>query len=199
MSTDFGAVANAAGVAGAAIMGMASVLEANGASEELIGVIKAIGIALVALPTIFKIVSAAAKVFSIEVSASIMNIPIIGWIAAVISALIALASILSSAIETGSEKMKRLSEETNRAKEAAEAASNAYSELKDSLSGIDEANKTLDNLVYGTQAWTEALLKVNEQVLDLITLYPQLMKYVTQGEYGQLEIRAEGIEELLGQ
>lgn len=199
MSTDFGAVANAAGVAGAAIMGMASALEANGASEELIGVIKAIGIALVALPTIFKLVSAAAKVFSIEVSASIMNIPIIGWIAAVISALIALAGILSSAIETGSEKMKRLSEETNRAKEAAEAASNAYSELKDSLSGIDEANKTLDNLVYGTQAWTEALLKVNEQVLDLITLYPQLMKYVTQGEYGQLEIRAEGTEELLRQ
>lgn len=197
MDTDFGAVANAAGVAGAAIMGMASALEANGASEELIGVIKAIGMALVALPTIFKLVSAAAKAFSIEVSASIMNIPIIGWIAAVISALIALAGILSSVIETNAEKTKRLSEETNRAKEAAEAASNAYSELKDSLSGIDEANKTLDNLVYGTQAWAEALLKVNEQVLDLITLYPQLM--VTQGEYGQLEIRPESIEKLLEQ
>ena len=199
MDTDFKAIANAAGVAGAAIMGMASALEAGGASEELVGVIKAIGTALIALPAIFQLVSAAAKAFSIDVSASIMNIPIIGWIAAIISALIALAGILSSVIETDAEKMKRLSEETNRAKEAAEAASNAYSELKDSLSGIDEANKTLDNLVYGTQAWTEALLKVNEQVLDLITLYPQLMQYVTQGEYGQLEIRAEGIEELLGQ
>lgn len=199
MGTDFGAVANAAGAAGAAIMGMASALEANGASEELVGVIKAIGTALIALPAIFQLVSAAAKAFSIDVSASIMNIPIIGWIAAIISALIALAGILSSVIETDAEKMKRLSEETNRAKEAAEAASNAYSELKDSLSGIDEANKTLDNLVYGTQAWAEALLKVNEQVLDLITLYPQLMQYVTQGEYGQLEIRAEGTEELLRQ
>lgn len=199
MGTDFGAVANAAGAAGAAIMGMASALEANGASEELVGVIKAIGTALIALPAIFQLVSAAAKAFSIDVSVSIMNIPIIGWIAAIISALIALAGILSSVIETDAEKMKRLSEETNRAKEAAEAASNAYSELKDSLSGIDEANKTLDNLVYGTQAWTEALLKVNEQVLDLITLYPQLMQDVTQGEYGQLEIRAEGIEELLRQ
>lgn len=199
MGTDFGAIANAAGMAGAAIMGMASALEANGASEELVGVIKAIGTALIALPAIFQLVSAAAKAFSIDVSASIMNIPIIGWIAAIISALIALAGILSSVIETDAEKMERLSEETNRAKEAAEAASNAYSELKDSLSGIDEANKTLENLVYGTQAWTEALLKVNEQVLDLITLYPQLMQYVTQGEYGQLEIRAEGIEELLGQ
>lgn len=199
MGTDFKAVANAAGVAGASIMGMASALEAGGASEELVGVIKAIGTALIALPAIFQLVSAAAKAFSINVSASIMNIPIIGWIAAIISALIALAGILSSVIETDDEKMKRLSEETNRAKEAAEAASNAYSELKDSLSGIDEANKTLDNLVYGTKAWTEALLKVNEQVLDLITLYPQLMQYVTQGEYGQLEIRAEGIEELLGQ
>lgn len=199
MGTDFGAIANAAGMAGAAIMGMASALEANGASEELVGVIKAIGTALIALPAIFQLVSAAAKAFSIDVSASIMNIPIVGWIAAIISALIALAGILSSVIETDAEKMKRLSEETNRAKEAAEAASNTYSELKDSLSGIDEANKTLDNLVYGTQAWTEALLKVNEQVLDLITLYPQLMQYVTQGEHGQLEISEEGTKKLLEQ
>lgn len=199
MGTDFKAVANAAGVAGAAIMGIASALETNGASEEFVGVIKAIGTALIALPAIFQLVSAAAKAFSIDVSASIMNIPIIGWIAAIISALIALVGILDSVIETDAEKMKRLSEETNRAKEAAEAASNAYSELKDSLSGIDEANKTLDNLVYGTQTWAEALLKVNEQVLDLITLYPQLMQYAKPGEYGQLEIRPEGVEELLRQ
>ena len=84
MGTDFGAIANAAGMAGAAIMGMASALEANGASEELVGVIKAIGTALIALPAIFQLVSAAAKAFSIDVSASIMNIPIIGWIAAII-------------------------------------------------------------------------------------------------------------------
>ena len=114
IGTDFKAVANAAGVAGAAIMGMASALEAGGASEELVGVIKAIGAALIALPAIFQLVSAAAEAFSINVSASIMNIPIIGWIAAIISALIALAGILSSVIETDDEKMKRLSEDTNR-------------------------------------------------------------------------------------
>lgn len=191
MDTNFEAVANAAGVAGAAIMGIASMMESVEASQEAVGVVRALGTALIALPAIFQLVSAAAKAFSIDVSTSI------GWIAAIISALIALVGILSSVIETDAEKMKRLSEETNRAKEAAEAASNAYSELKDSLSSIDEANKTLDNLVYGTQAWAEALLKVNEQVLDLITLYPQLM--VTQGKYGQLEIKPESIEKLLEQ
>ena len=199
IGTDFDNIANAAGAAGAAVMGIASIMESMGASQEAVGVVQALGTALMALPVIFNIVKIAAKVFGKRVTATFLSIPIVGWIAAIISALIALAGILSSVIETDAEKMERLSEETNRAKEAAEAASNAYSELKDSLSGIDEANKTLDNLVYGTQAWTEALLKVNEQVLDLITLYPQLIQYVTQGEHGQLEINAEGTKKLLEQ
>lgn len=199
IGTDFDNIANAAGAAGAAVMGIASIMESMGASQEAVGVVQALGTALMSLPVIFNIVKIAAKIFGKSITATFLSIPIIGWIAGIISALIALAGILSSVIETDAEKMKRLSEETNRAKEATEAASNAYSELKNSLSGIDEANKTLDNLVYGTQAWTEALLKVNEQVLDLITLYPQLMQYVTQGEYGQLEIRAEGTEKLLEQ
>lgn len=199
IGTDFDNIANAAGAAGAAVMGIASIMESMGASQEAVGVVQALGTALMALPVIFNVVKIAAKIFGKSVTATFLSIPIVGWIAAIISALIALAGILSSVIETDAEKMKRLSEETNRAKEAAEAASNAYSELKDSLSGIDEANKTLDNLVYGTQAWTEALLKVNEQVLDLITLYPQLMQYVTQGEHGQLEISEEGTKKLLEQ
>lgn len=199
IGTDFDNIANAAGAAGAAVMGIASIMESMGVSQEAVGVVQALGTALMALPVIFNVVKIAAKIFGKSVTATFLSIPIVGWIAAIISALIALAGILSSVIETDAEKMKRLSEETNRAKEAAEAASNAYSELKDSLSGIDEANKTLDNLVYGTQAWTEALLKVNEQVLDLITLYPQLMQYVTQGEHGQLEISEEGTKKLLEQ
>ena len=199
IGTDFENVANAAGAAGMAIMGVASVMESMGASDEAVGVVRSIGMALMALPVVFNIVKIAAKVFGKSLTATFLNIPIVGWIAAIITALIALAGILSSVIETDAEKMKRLSEETKRAKEAAESAANAYSELKDSLSGIEEANKTLDGLVYGTQAWTEALLKVNQQVMDLITLYPQLMKYVSQGEHGQLVISAEGTEELLNQ
>lgn len=199
METDFQAIASAAGVAGAAMMGIASLLESVGASEKVVGVIRSIGTALMVLPVTFKLVSAAAKVFSIDVSASIMGIPIIGWIAAVISGLIALIGIFSTFNETDSEKMEKLAKDTDKAKEAAEAAASAYDELKDSLSNLEKAQSTLDTLVYGTQAWNEALLEVNQQVLDLISLYPQLIDAVSQGEYGQLVLDPEKTNEIIKQ
>lgn len=199
MEADFQAIASAAGVAGAAMMGIASLLESVGASEKVVGVIRSIGTALMVLPVTFKLVSAAAKVFSIDVSASIMSIPIIGWIAAVISALIALIGIFSTFNETDSEKMEKLAKDTDKAKEAAEAATSAYNELKDSLSNLEKTQSTLDTLVYGTQAWEEALLDVNQQVLDLISLYPQLIDAVSQGEYGQLVLDPEKTNEVIKQ
>lgn len=199
IETDFQAIANAAGMAGVAMMGIASLLESVGASEKVVGVIRSIGTALVVLPVIFKLVSAAAKVFSINVSASIMSIPIIGWIAAVISALTALIGIFSTFNETDSEKMEKLAKDTDKAKEAAEAATSAYNELKDRLSNLEKAQSTLDTLVYGTTAWEEALLDVNQQVLDLISLYPQLIDAVSQGEYGQLVLDPEKTNEIVKQ
>lgn len=199
MEVDFKAIANAAGMAGMAMMGIANLLESVGASEKVVGVIRSIGTALMVLPVIFKLVSAAAKVFSINVSTSIMSIPIIGWIAAVISALIALIGIFSTFNETDSEKMEKLAKDTDKAKEAAEAATSAYNELKDSLSNLEKAQSTLDTLVYGTTAWEEALLDVNQQVLDLISLYPQLIDAVSQGEYGQLVLDPEKTNEIVKQ
>lgn len=199
MEVDFKAIANAAGMAGMAMMGIANLLESVGASEKVVGVIRSIGTALMVLPVTFKLVSAAAKVFSIDVSASIMGIPIIGWIAAVVSALIALIGIFNTFNETDSKKMEKLAKDTDKAKEAAEAAASAYDELKNSLSNLEKTQSTLNTLVYGTQAWEEALLDVNQQVLDLISLYPQLIDAVSQGEYGQLVLDPEKTNEVIKQ
>jgi adenylosuccinate lyase len=48
-----------------------------------------------------------------------MKIPIIGWTAAVIAGLIALGAIIANFVESDSERLERLSEEADKAKEAA--------------------------------------------------------------------------------
>ena len=195
MGTDFKAVANAAGVAGAAIMGMASFMESMGASDKAVGAIRSIGTALMTLPVIFNVVKAAAKVFGLDLTATIAKIPIIGWIATAISLFIALIGVISSLNETDTEKLERLEEQTKKMEEAASKAASAYDELKSSLESINDLDASLDNLVYGTEAWYEVLLKVNEQILNLIDKYPELIQYVTTGKYGELELEEQGQEE----
>lgn len=195
IDVDFNKIANAAGVAGAAIMGLASMMESMGASQEAVDVVRALGTALMTLPVIFNVVQAAAKVFGINLTATIAKIPIIGWIAAAISLFITLIGIISSFNETDTEKLERLEEQTKKMEEAASKASTAFDELKSSLENINELDTSLDNLIYGTEAWNEALLKVNEQILNLIDKYPELVQYVTTGEYGELELNEQGQED----
>lgn len=49
-------------------------------------------------------------------------------------------------------------------------------ELKDSLNGYDSAVETLNKCVVGSQKWNEALLAVNQTVLDILEKYPDLAK-----------------------
>jgi hypothetical protein len=49
-----------------------------------------------------------------------MNIPIIGWIAAIIAALVALGVAISNFVESDAEKAERLATETENAKQVAE-------------------------------------------------------------------------------
>jgi hypothetical protein len=42
------------------------------------------------------------------------------------------------------------------------------------LSGLGEQYKTLEKLTQGTKEWNEAILKINNSVLDLIEKYPEL-------------------------
>ena len=48
--------------------------------------------------------------------------------------------------------------------------------LKDSLSGYDSAVETLNKCVKGSEKWNEALMEVNQTVLDILEKYPDLAK-----------------------
>jgi hypothetical protein len=46
--------------------------------------------------------------------------------------------------------------------------------LVNSLNSLDDKYKGLEELTRGTKEWREAVRAVNDEVLDLITEYPQL-------------------------
>lgn len=71
-------------------------------------------------------------------------------------------------------QLERTTEALTAASEAAEQAADSYTNLKDSLAGLQEQYETLDGLTRGTQEWNDQLLEVNSTVLDLVGQYKEL-------------------------
>lgn len=195
---DFRTMAIAAGVAASALMGLATILDNNG-KEKAANIVRGIATALMGLIPVITMVQTAMIIGAKSVSVAIKNIPIIGWIAAIISAVISLIQIFSQfAPETQAEKTERLAEQTQKAAEAAQAAHQAYSDLANSFDKYGEAADKINDLTVGTTEWKNALLDVNNQVLELLDKYPQLSSYLTS-ENGVLNISEEGFQKILEQ
>ena len=197
---NFRAMAIATGAAAAALMSLGAYLETTGEGGKKAGkVIQGFGTMLMGTIPIISMVQAAMIAGAESVSVAIKNIPIIGWIAAIISAVISLIQIISAvAPETKEEKLKRLSEQTQQAAEAAKEAQQAYKDLQESFDKYSDAADKIKKLTVGTTEWKEALLEVNAEVLSLLEKYPQLSKSVIS-ENGVMSIRPEGIQEILNQ
>jgi hypothetical protein len=67
--------------------------------------------------------------------------------------------------------------------------------LKESISDYREAQSAIEKLTTGTDEWREAIKEANEQVMNLITQYPELVKYMSSIG-GQLTISDEGLDAL---
>ncbi len=78
---------------------------------------------------------------------------------------------------------KERAEELNTALTDAKTSADA---LRTSLESYDSAVKTLDECTKGTEEFNEALQKVNNEVLDLMTQYPELASMIN--EYGESAI-----------
>ena len=143
-----------------------------------------IGTALTAIPPILAVISAH---------------PIIAIITGICALIIGTIAIIAKIKKDTSisAKMERAAEATEKAKEAAEEAKTAYDDMVSDREGFEEMQKQLAGLTRGTKEWREALRKSNEEVLNLITTYPKLAKYLTRGEQGELIIADAGWDELI--
>lgn len=144
---------------------------------------------------------------NIEDGATIAGIAIksmLGPIALVAVALAALggiawASHYFSEGETLKRQLKEAQEATEATTQAAEDAQAAYEDVISAFDSYYTAQDALEKLTIGTSEWKEALIEVNQQVLDLISKYPELAQYVTTGENGELTISQEGKEAYIAQ
>ena len=160
---------------GAAMLGLTTIIEKlTGKQTPLTKSLKAVGIALLSLGSILPMVSKAFQTFGVEVSTSIMSIPIIGWIAAIISALIGLGVYLAEITETPAEAAENASQALESATEAANQAKEAVENLSDSYNNIVENANKLDNLTRGTKEWQKAVEENNKSILDLLQNYKEL-------------------------
>ena len=117
-------------------------------------------------------------------------VAIIAAVALLVVGFIALINALQQ--ETLAEKMEKAAERTEAAKKAAEAANTAYNELLDKRSQYEETQKSLSDMVKGTDEWRNALISANNQVLDLLDTYPELAKYMKKNADGVLTLSDEG-------
>ena len=192
---NFQAMAIATGAAAAALMGLASLIKPLGEGGEDIAVIlRGLAGTMMGLIPIILMVQSAMIAGAKSVSIAIKNIPIIGWIAAIISAVISLIQVISHFVKKNSteEKTKDLIEATQAATEAAKEAKQAYDDLLSSKSKYTETQEALKKLVAGTDEWRQSLFSANQQVLDLISQYPMLQDFLTIGENGVLSIDEMG-------
>lgn len=149
--------------------------------EKYTGLVSGAGTAVLAFSGALKILTpiaaAANKTVWQLISGVIAGMGPIGWaVAAVVALGGALAYIGHQ--NTPEQVLKRTQKYAEEAGEAAEEAAQKYSELQSSLSTLSNSETTLEGMTIGTQEWRDAVVALNDEVLRLIEMYPDLGELV---------------------
>ena len=87
---------------------------------------------------------------------------------------------------------------------SAEKAQEVFEDIKSDLDELTSSQENLasmteefEDMAKGTSKWREQLANINTEVLKLMRTYPELAKYLTYGENGEMQISEEGWEEVL--
>lgn len=139
------------------------------------------------------ITNALLGIFNVSLGAVLITILAV---VAGIAALVAVIALIIHALGEANREMESAANQTKEAGEAAKESADRYKELKSSLDSLKDAKNTLKDLAEGSLEWKEAVLGINQQVLELIKNYPKLAQYMTN-ENGVLGITEEGMSTVL--
>ena len=172
------AISKAALVFGTVLIAVGDRLESLGGAFEVIGpIIKGLGAGLLVFGTIMSVtIPMMAQLGAAGVTAAIESIPIIGWITAVISAVVALGAAIYNISKNNSISVK-LEDAAHAAEDAAEAADEAkkaFNELNQAWDNLDDKYDTIKNATKGTKEWKNAVKELNNQVLELMNTYTNI-------------------------
>lgn len=182
--------ATAALAVGGALMAVGSQLEKTDRFKGLGTALKTAGTALMTFGTIMSVyLPLQAQLMANKVTGAIVSIPIVGWIAAVVSALVALGVALYNFSKNNSleARLEKSQEAAKNAAQAADDAKEAYEKLGETWKQLDEKNEALENATKGTREWRDALKEANDVVLQLMNSYGGMVE-ITRGENGALTI-----------
>ena len=215
-------VATGAKIAGGAILGFSAVLGVLAAKAEEAGneefaeslsniasIASVAGTAIMGLAQMMPILSKAATGLGNKIApvggkiAAAGLAAQAGWIG-IIAIVVAVAGLVALGISLynqaqklkDSYQLEELNKQFDELNEAQEEAKDKLKEIQETAEGLKELQSAFDGLVKGSQEWTEALIKNNEKVLELIELYPILRDYLDRGLNGELVIKEEGLKKL---
>lgn len=182
--------------------GLAEKLGLDGLSSALKGigsVLAIVGSAAMALGPILTKLGVEFTTLGIKINGALVAplSTILATIWPVVLALGALAAAIAIAYNASPEvQLKKAQEAAAQAGEAANAAAEAYDNLKSSLESIEGKEAILEDLTVGTLEWKEAVSELNNEILDLVSKYPELSQFVSSTN-GILSISDEGAQKVL--
>lgn len=120
-----------------------------------------------------------------------------GWaIGAALAALPLLIKGIDALIETDAERQERLDQAAADAVDNYQTISDEFTQLKNNLEDYDSSLSAINKMIEGTEEWETAVRNLNQQVIELLDLYPQLAQYISN-DNGILTISEKGQNKIL--
>ena len=113
-----------------------------------------------------------------------------------IGAVIGVVYALVKAYNADADAAREAKKQAEELKNEYESIKESYQNVLDTVSDYTESLNALKKLEKGTLEWKQAVLELNEQVLNLIDKYPELAKFVTSQD-GVLGLTQQGVNSLL--
>lgn len=170
-------------VVGGAFMALAGIFSMFGEEgEKVASTLATIGGVLVAIGQAIPVISKA----YLSLKATHPELLAISAALAIIAGLVAV-TLVSMKKNSPEAQLEKASKATEKAKEMAEGASQAYDELLSKKSEFDKLTTSLETLTQGTLEWRKALAETNNEVINLQKEFPELKVSVDKAT-GQLKI-----------
>lgn len=179
-----GTTVTAVGGAFMALAGIFSMFGEDG--EKIASVLATIGGVLIGIGQTIPMINAAYT----SLKATHPELLAISAALAVIAGLVAV-TLISMKNNSPEAQLEKASKATEKAKEMAEGASQAYDELLSKKSEFDKLTISLETLTQGTLEWRKALAEANNEVINLQKEFPELEVSVDKAT-GQLKINNWG-------
>ena len=178
-------------VVGGAFMALAGIFSMFGEDgEKVASTLATIGGVLVAIGQLLSTLKAGIVSLSATLHMAVPELAIIMGALVAIGALVT-AFVVAWNNNSPEAKLEKAAKATEKAKEMAEGASQAYDELLNKKSEFDKLTTSLETLTQGTLEWRKALAEANNEVINLQKEFPELEVSVDKAT-GQLKINNWG-------